>query len=316
MPNISHDAHLLLWSFSFKNFPELIPNFGPSFNWSLFSELIVYLSKLNVNSTNINNTDELCLYLKSMLACDLDNGHLITNYFHSNANQIEFKNITSDSFYESLIRNIIQTVTPGKNIQSIRTANCFLLFTHFIHLTNGNLIQLVTILLEIFLDIHDKYTPQSAFDFPVFFRTFNRVFGSDFVLLLDDIKKSAGFEFDKFFIKEFYGDVEDFRSKCSKVVELTEHFFGHDSVKIKSFQEPTKKCAIEALKKNSTARFDLISKTCSICLDLLMNYQIDGFYCHENRPPCHEFHQECLKRWLLTNSSCPLCRSEHWKKHK
>jgi len=46
------------------------------------------------------------------------------------------------------------------------------------------------------------------------------------------------------------------------------------------------------------------SPVCSICLDKLVSRNTQFLPCK------HEFHHDCIERWLDENSSCPCCRSD------
>ena len=49
--------------------------------------------------------------------------------------------------------------------------------------------------------------------------------------------------------------------------------------------------------------------TCSVCMESLTNQPVDteGLI----QLPCkHTFHASCIKKWLNTNNSCPICRSK------
>lgn len=47
---------------------------------------------------------------------------------------------------------------------------------------------------------------------------------------------------------------------------------------------------------------------CAICLDAIRMYQ--KILAHYDGNGLHEFHYECLKRWLQSSNLCPLCRSK------
>lgn len=44
------------------------------------------------------------------------------------------------------------------------------------------------------------------------------------------------------------------------------------------------------------------SPTCSICLDKLVVKQTQTLHCG------HEFHHECIEKWIEKNNTCPFCR--------
>ena len=178
--NTSDDEYLLLWSFSFKNFSELYPVGDEIFNWPLFSEIIVFLYSVGSTQIKIESIDEFSLYTKSILPSDSDIPNPISHYFHSNQNSISLKNIDSVSFLKSLIKNIAETMNLDKKISIEPIVHLNFSFQRHLYLTDGNLIQLITILLKVFFYLHSKYFPQSDLNISKYFDTFELFFGSDF----------------------------------------------------------------------------------------------------------------------------------------
>ena len=42
---------------------------------------------------------------------------------------------------------------------------------------------------------------------------------------------------------------------------------------------------------------------CSICLNVLENDIISKWKCN------HKFHSKCIKKWMKTKKTCPICRN-------
>ncbi len=54
-------------------------------------------------------------------------------------------------------------------------------------------------------------------------------------------------------------------------------------------------------------------KTCSICMERYSIGDDIAWSPNENCP--HAFHVECIVRWLMTHSRCPMCRSSYLDEH-
>ncbi|CAH3110223.1 unnamed protein product [Pocillopora meandrina] len=72
-------------------------------------------------------------------------------------------------------------------------------------------------------------------------------------------------------------------------------------LKIRKFRRRVKDSSRYAIKQVEQERRD--SEVCAVCLDEFQNNQL------VRTLPCgHEFHCECVDRWLLAKRTCPLCK--------
>ena len=85
-------------------------------------------------------------------------------------------------------------------------------FKDYLHLTNQNFIQLVTVLLNVILTFYDKNSSDSNFDVQEYFNTFERFFGSTFNAFVGKIVDNKLSVYDKIFIVQFYGSLDTFHS--------------------------------------------------------------------------------------------------------
>lgn len=68
---------------------------------------------------------------------------------------------------------------------------------------------------------------------------------------------------------------------------------------------------LRASKKGGMGPKNLEPPTCCVCVELI-NIGKKGMFM-----PCgHVYHPDCLKPWLLTNHTCPVCRFELPKQKK
>jgi hypothetical protein len=59
-------------------------------------------------------------------------------------------------------------------------------------------------------------------------------------------------------------------------------------------------------KSNSVKHFDFCfnhSPNCSICLEKLVSKGTQIVFCN------HEFHHDCIEKWLEKENTCPICRN-------
>ena len=49
------------------------------------------------------------------------------------------------------------------------------------------------------------------------------------------------------------------------------------------------------------------NSTCSICLDNITNKK--DLFCF--RDCQHEYHTDCIKKWISYNKNCPVCRRDY-----
>ncbi|ESQ48135.1 hypothetical protein EUTSA_v10022133mg, partial [Eutrema salsugineum] len=66
-------------------------------------------------------------------------------------------------------------------------------------------------------------------------------------------------------------------------------------------------------KESSIRNDDDEEESCPICL---YHIQIDDFGYVSLRDCMHNFHHDCIRKWLLKSTRCPLCRSSVIRKHR
>ena len=305
------EANRLLWSFPFENLTDLLPIAGKTFNWLFFSEIIKFLFRVWNTTIQIQNTNELCVYLRLITASNLDNASLISEYFLSPHDSVLLDSLSPVFFCSSLIRNIIETIRPAAKFNIEPLVNFNFPFQEFLHLTNQNILELVTFLLDVFLNLHEKQTPESSFNVQKYFDTFQRFFGSEFGSLVEDMKTKKMSEHDKIFIKEFFPSVDEFYSEYPNIIVPSDSFFESDLIRLKPFQQQTNEDVMEILKANLKERFDTVARKCPICLYEMLKGEYRAAHPErETHDLRHEFHKACLQTWFKKSSTrtCPSCR--------
>lgn len=74
-----------------------------------------------------------------------------------------------------------------------------------------------------------------------------------------------------------------------------------------SSQEPASEEVIDSLNRKKYSEVKLQGEsTCSICAT---EYEEDSPVIVMHCDPKHYFHEECIKRWLRINATCPICRT-------
>ncbi|EPS62951.1 hypothetical protein M569_11838, partial [Genlisea aurea] len=66
---------------------------------------------------------------------------------------------------------------------------------------------------------------------------------------------------------------------------------------------PAAESAVEGLKKSGKVTAE---DRCAICME---DFE-DGYEGFLTMPCCHNFHGDCIKRWLGISRYCPTCRYE------
>ena len=173
-------------------------------------------------------------------------------------------------------------------------------FQEFLHLTNQNFFQLVTVLLNVFLNLHEKKLQSLLLMFKSILNTFQRFFGSEFGALVEDIKAKKMSEHDEIFIKGFFRGVVEFYSEYPNIIVPSESFFESDLIRLKPFQQQTNEYVMGILKANLKERFDTVARKCPICLYEMLKGEYSSSTSRKSK--CyvlrHEFHKACLETWF------------------
>lgn len=139
-------------------------------------------------------------------------------------------------------------------------------------------------------------------------KEFQKMFNYFCDIIMDDFDDFTGRFNDFYYIECFKLIKDNFISYINKLDDNYVTFFMNIYKKIifEQFEKVTKKKNNRANKKLKT--LEKISVKCNdkciICFENLKNNLTV-------KTPCnHLVHRKCLKKWLLDNNNCPLCRNE------